>query len=163
MKAYQIQNDIVAAHNEPQAIGTWADRFGIDPKLSGPCVEVDPLQVEMSHEGRGGRYEPGTLAEIMPEADGDPELLVEGEIRGEIPPAPPPTFRVSVNRMVESHRTTYWVCLDRPDRPIDAKPWDAGRMTPYCTEFLDRANLEGQEWAKFFGCAFKPYTEAPVP
>lgn len=66
-------------------------------------------------------------------------------------------FRVSVQRMIESHRTTYWVCIDRPDRPVDAKPWEEGRMTHYYSESVERANEEGQAWAEFLGGSFKPY------
>lgn len=31
-------------------------------------------------------------------------------------------YRVSVAKMTESHKTSYLVCLDKPDRPLDAKP-----------------------------------------
>ena len=53
--------------------------------------------------------------------------------------------------MVESHRETYHVCLDRGDRPIDAMPWDKGRITPYYSEHKDRAIFTAEEWAEFLG------------
>lgn len=60
-------------------------------------------------------------------------------------------FRVSVNKMVESHRDTYWVCLDKGDRPLDAMPWDDGRMTPFTTEIKEHAEIEAESWAEFLG------------
>jgi hypothetical protein len=59
-------------------------------------------------------------------------------------------FRVSVQTMKESHRETYYVCIDRPCRPIEANPWDDGRMMPYMTEVKERAEHYAQEWADFF-------------
>lgn len=69
----------------------------------------------------------------------------------------PSTFRVSVLKMVESHRETYWVCLDRGDRPLDAKPWDDGRITPYTSMYVDRANDTAEEYAEFLGVEPKLY------
>jgi hypothetical protein len=63
----------------------------------------------------------------------------------------PKTFRVSVQKMVESHRETYWVCLDRGDRPLDAKPWDKGRITPFMFEEKYKADYEAESFAKFLG------------
>lgn len=82
MKAYRIQNDIVAAHNEEQAIGTWAAHFKKDPKTAGPVEEVNPAEIEVQFERTEGEWEAGALAEIMPEADGAPEVLIEGECEG---------------------------------------------------------------------------------
>ena len=64
-------------------------------------------------------------------------------------------FRVSVGKMSESHQDTYWVCLDRGDRPLDAKPWDKGRITPFKTNIADNAYTDAREWAEFLG-ADKP-------
>lgn len=72
-------------------------------------------------------------------------------------------FRVSVQRMKESHRVTYWVTLDRGDRPKDASPFETeGRITPSLHENLEHANHEAEEYAKFLGVEFEPYVEAPV-
>lgn len=66
-----------------------------------------------------------------------------------IPIEQAPTFRVSVQTMVESHQTSYLVCLDRGDRPLDAKPWDPGRITPYQTLVKSQADFEAGEWSEF--------------
>lgn len=79
MKAYRIQNDIVAAHNEPQAIGTWAHHFGKDWRTAGPAEEVNPAEVEVQYEQRDGSFQPGPLTEMMPDDNADPEVLIEGE------------------------------------------------------------------------------------
>lgn len=63
----------------------------------------------------------------------------------------PSTFRVSVQKMVESHRETWWVCLDRGDRPLDAKPWDKGRITPYMSTNKEHADFTAKEFADFLG------------
>jgi hypothetical protein len=64
----------------------------------------------------------------------------------------PSTFRVSVQKMVESgDRVTWWVCLDRGDRPLDAKPWDKGRITPYMTPTKEHADFTAKEFADFLG------------
>lgn len=60
-------------------------------------------------------------------------------------------FVVRVAKMRESHRTTYWVTLDRGDRPKDAKPWDGGRITPFMHENEEFANDEAEKWAEFLG------------
>jgi hypothetical protein len=61
------------------------------------------------------------------------------------------TFRVHVSEMVESCGKTYWVCLDRGDRPLDAKPWDDGRITPFKHKNKEYAEAEATTWAKFLG------------
>ena len=58
-------------------------------------------------------------------------------------------FRVSVQEMKESQRTTFWVCLDRGDRPLDAKPWVDGRITPFKSENKEHADIEAERWTKF--------------
>lgn len=63
-------------------------------------------------------------------------------------------FRVSVKPMKESHRGTYrvthWVTIDRPDRPLDAQPWDVGRITPFMSESEENAKFEAEGWEEFF-------------
>jgi hypothetical protein len=69
----------------------------------------------------------------------------------------PSTFRVSVQKMVESgNRITWWVCLDRGDRPIDAMPWDKGRITPYMSAIKERADFTAEEFAEFLGVEVTP-------
>ena len=71
-----------------------------------------------------------------------------------------PGFRVHIQKMVESCGTTYVICLDRPERPLDAKPWDEGRISPDRFENLEHANSEATEWADFLGASFTPYEDA---
>jgi len=68
-----------------------------------------------------------------------------------INPTESPGFVVRVLKMVESHRETYWVTLDRSDRPKDAKPWDVGRITPYMHEEKEYADSDAERWAEFLG------------
>jgi sulfite reductase alpha subunit-like flavoprotein len=75
MKAYRIRDVIVAAHNEPQAVGTWAAHFDEDPKDAGRIQEIDPAKEVIHFEQDDGSYEPGTLSEIMPE--NDPEVVID--------------------------------------------------------------------------------------
>lgn len=79
MKAYRIRDDYVAAHNEPQAIGTWAANFDVDPKTAGVVEEVNPNEVVVHFEQQDGTFQPGTLTEIMP-LDGNPEVVIDGDV-----------------------------------------------------------------------------------
>lgn len=58
-------------------------------------------------------------------------------------------FVVSVNTMEASNGTSYVVCVDRSDRPENAKPWDAGRWMPYSSAFRERAEQEADDIRKF--------------
>lgn len=69
---------------------------------------------------------------------------------------PAPAYRVGVETMKESHQITYWVCLDRPDRALDAAPWDKGRITPFKSTILEHVNHEAEKWARFLGASFEP-------
>ena len=72
------------------------------------------------------------------------------------------TYRVRVGIMRESHRTSYWVIIDRSDRKPDAKPWDTeGRVTPFCTKVLEHARFEAEEWAEFLGTVVDEDAEIP--
>lgn len=80
-------------------------------------------------------------------------------LAAESPPVTPstaPPFRVSVQPMQASNGLTWVVCLDRGDRPLDAKPWDDGRLTPVNRNDLDEANHAASEWAEFLGVPFTP-------
>ena len=61
------------------------------------------------------------------------------------------TFKVSVAEYVESHQTTYLVCLERGDRPEGAMPWDDGLITPFRHKNRDYVKAEAETWAKFLG------------
>jgi len=72
----------------------------------------------------------------------------------------PETFHVCVERMVESHRITWWVALYRGDRSEDAKIWDDnGRITPYYTEIKSQADETAEDWAEFLGVEVTHYVE----
>lgn len=58
-------------------------------------------------------------------------------------------YRVSVAKMTETHQITYIVCLDQPDRHINANPWDDGRITPSSHVNKDHAISEANSWAQF--------------
>lgn len=73
MKAYKIKDDIVAAHNEEQALETWAAHFGEDPKAAGPCEEIDPATYMVSYEQDDGSYKDGPLSDAMP--TDNPEIV----------------------------------------------------------------------------------------
>ena len=63
-----------------------------------------------------------------------------------------PCYVVRVAEMKESHRTTYWVVLERSDRPKDAKVYDSkGRITPFMHENKEYADSEAEKWAEFLG------------
>lgn len=59
-------------------------------------------------------------------------------------------FRVSMGEVRASNGTSWVVCLDRPDRPVDAKPWDPGRITPFESSNKEHVENEVQEWTEFF-------------
>lgn len=63
-------------------------------------------------------------------------------------------FRVSVQTMVESCGTSYYVCIDRPDRSENAMPWDPGRITPTYRPKLEEAEFEAEEWRVFLDPTF---------
>lgn len=60
------------------------------------------------------------------------------------------TFKVSVNKMVASNGTTFIVCVDHPDRPEDAKPWDTGRMEVFASSVQEHAEQTKDDWDNFF-------------
>lgn len=71
------------------------------------------------------------------------------------PEAGPVAFRVSVQPLTASNGTTHVVCIDHPTRPLDAAPWDGGRMTPSQHKDPAHAAIEAEAWREFFansGC-----------
>lgn len=65
---------------------------------------------------------------------------------------PKPPFRVFVQEMKESHRTTHWVTLENASRASDAKIWDSkGRITPVYHKNPEYALESAQKWAEFLG------------
>jgi len=60
--------------------------------------------------------------------------------------------------MGESHRTTFWVTLINleiyDDSEIFSRP---GVITPYHSEWLNRAEFEAKEWADFLGVEVIPH------
>lgn len=59
-------------------------------------------------------------------------------------------YRVGIGRLTASDNGTFYqVTLDRPDRPLDAKPWDGGRITPFQSANLENVTEEARMWAEF--------------
>lgn len=63
-----------------------------------------------------------------------------------------PRFKVSITQMQESHQKTYWVVLTNSSRPDDADIFDGtGKITPFYSQHLERAEYEAAQWAAFLG------------
>lgn len=60
-----------------------------------------------------------------------------------------PAYRVSVATMRESCGESYLVCLDHPSRPLDASPFEPGRITPVRRPVREEAEFEAAEWSLF--------------
>jgi hypothetical protein len=65
-----------------------------------------------------------------------------------------PEFNITINIMRESRRETFWVVINRTDRPTNCMPWDhkESRMTPFMSETLEHACIEAFTWARFLQC-----------
>ena len=83
----------------------------------------------------------------------------EDKMKEATPLPPAPVYRVLVRKMVESNRISYWTTIVSPDRRHDAKPWDAGIISPFMSEDLWKAEHEAKTWARFFGVAAELYVE----
>lgn len=63
----------------------------------------------------------------------------------------PLPFKVSIDVMTESHRTTYWVrltnLLARPANPVPFE--ETGTISPFMSENLEEAQHEAAVWAQF--------------
>jgi hypothetical protein len=79
MKAFRIQNDIVAARDEAEAIKTWAEHYERPFNSAGPVEELDPETTEISIEDENEQWRDGLLSELIPEGDGKPEIIAFGE------------------------------------------------------------------------------------
>jgi hypothetical protein len=78
MKPYRIQNDIVAAKSEQQAIEVWAKERGLPAASAGPVEEV-LVTVPVNLEDDSGGTKPGTLADCMPGDNDEPRVVAFGE------------------------------------------------------------------------------------
>lgn len=82
MKAFRIQNDIVAARTPREAIACWADFRSVPYNSVGPVEEVDPVSIPMEAETEPGSgiVDPDikTVADMMPN-DGPAEIVAVGE------------------------------------------------------------------------------------
>lgn len=64
-----------------------------------------------------------------------------------------PKFKVFISKMIESHRTTYWVTIHNLDI-YNKAPFNSsqeGCITPYMSESLSNARYEAKTWAGFLG------------
>lgn len=59
-------------------------------------------------------------------------------------------FTVSIGTMVEAGKESYYVSIDHPKRPTNAKPWDDGRMEVFKTYIKEHAEFEKGYWEEFF-------------
>ena len=79
MKAFLIENDIVAARDRDEAVRVWAE-FAEQPINSIKRIEeLDPKTMEIAIEEEDGKVRDGVLEEVMPtDADG-PQIVCTGE------------------------------------------------------------------------------------
>lgn len=78
MNAYRIQNDLVAARDEQEAIAAWAKHYDVDPQSAGPVEQIDPSTFIISVENEDGTWRDAPVAEVMPTA-GEACLVAFGE------------------------------------------------------------------------------------
>lgn len=78
MKAFRIQNDIVAAADSQKAIAAWAEHYKEPYNAAGPVEEV-PLTLEIQVEEPEGEWRDGTLDEVMPAGDEPAQIVCFGE------------------------------------------------------------------------------------
>lgn len=79
MKTFRAGNDIVAAHDEAEAIRTWADELSRPLAEADPVEEIDPAQTALAAEAEDGSRDPAikTIADLLPVAA--PCVLAVGE------------------------------------------------------------------------------------
>ena len=58
-------------------------------------------------------------------------------------------FRVSVGKVTASNGITWVVNIDHPNRPLNADPWDKGRICVFETVYEEHATITKDEWEKF--------------
>lgn len=64
-------------------------------------------------------------------------------------------FKISISKMVESHRETFWLIVSHPDyvgKGTLGK--EAGTMTPYMSEKIDQVRHFAHEYAVLFGMSY---------
>jgi hypothetical protein len=75
MKAYKIEDDIVAAHTRKQALQTWANLFEENAADARSVEEIDPATFMVNYEQDDGTFKEGPLAAMMP-TDNEPIVLI---------------------------------------------------------------------------------------
>lgn len=79
MKAFLIENDIVAAGDRDEAVRVWAEFSGQPFNSIKRIEELDPKAMEIGIEDEAGNVRDGLLEEVMPtDADG-PQIVCIGE------------------------------------------------------------------------------------
>lgn len=73
---YQMEDYIVAAPDDLQAVATLAAHVEDDATACGPAELVDPAKVSVYIEQDDGSFKDGTLAEVMPEK-GEPMVVCD--------------------------------------------------------------------------------------
>ena len=75
MKAYKIEDDIVAANTEAEAVHEWCKLFEECEQDIRSVEEIDPEKFMVNYEQDDGTFEPGPLAHMMPDDD-EPIVLI---------------------------------------------------------------------------------------
>lgn len=72
-------------------------------------------------------------------------------------------FQISIAKMVESHRETFWLVVSHPDFKSSKLGSEKGTMTPYMDEDIDKVRYFAQDYAMLFGMTYDqvidPYVE----
>ncbi len=73
-------------------------------------------------------------------------------------------FQISIAKMKESHRETFWLIVSHPDYKSSGKfGSEKGTMTPFMDEDIDKVRYFAQDYAMLFGMTYDqvidPYVE----
>jgi len=59
-------------------------------------------------------------------------------------------FEVRLGKMTNTNEIRYYVSVIHPNQPVDAAPWDEGRMDVFSSTNKAHAEQEKQRWQDFF-------------
>lgn len=73
-------------------------------------------------------------------------------------------FKISIAKMTESHRETFWLIVSHPDYvPSGKLGSEKGTMTPFMSEDIDKTRFMAHEYAALCGMSYDqvvdPYFE----
>ena len=78
----------------------------------------------------------------------------------------PIPFRISISKMVESHRDTFWLSVEHPDYQAKSvlSTDKIGTMMPYMSPDIDQVRYMAQSYAMLFGLTYAdvidPYVDS---